>query len=325
MKIICLVENTEGTAGCGVEHGLCLYVETEKHKLLMDTGASDLLLANAAKKGVDLGAVDTVVLSHGHSDHGGGIAAFVSCNPTAKIYMQVSAEGAYYSHHNPEEEPKYIGLDPELRDLPQIIRVNGDYRIDDELSLISGIRNAMPVPATNRPLKRREGDEYLQDDFRHEQCLLIREGRQTVLLSGCCHHGIRNVLSHYRALFGSDPDAVIGGFHLMNRKGYSDEDVNEIVDTAHALFAYQTKFYTGHCTGEKPFEIMKKIMGSQLEYIHCGDEIELKDQEDGKTPAADENAEKAGKREKYMKLSRFFAWAAVGCLVLTVITGYKRR
>ena len=66
MRIINLVENTEGSAGCGVEHGLCFYIETEKHKLLMDTGQTDLLIGNAERLGIDLTLVDTVVLSHGH-------------------------------------------------------------------------------------------------------------------------------------------------------------------------------------------------------------------------------------------------------------------
>ena len=76
MRIINLVENTEGASGCGVEHGLCFYIETEKHKLLMDAGQTGLLLENAEKLGIDLTQVDTVVLSHGHYDHGGGILPF---------------------------------------------------------------------------------------------------------------------------------------------------------------------------------------------------------------------------------------------------------
>ena len=61
MRIINLAENTEGAAGCGFEHGLCFYIETEHHKLLMDTGQSDLFIKNAEKLGVDLTKVDTVV------------------------------------------------------------------------------------------------------------------------------------------------------------------------------------------------------------------------------------------------------------------------
>lgn len=88
MKIVTLVENICGNDLCGCEHGLSLYVETEHHKLLLDTGASDLFFENAKKLDIDLCQVDTVILSHGHYDHGGGILKFVEINPHATIYMQ---------------------------------------------------------------------------------------------------------------------------------------------------------------------------------------------------------------------------------------------
>ena len=72
MIIKVLSENTAASDEFGCEHGLSLYVETGKHRLLFDTGASDLFAKNAARLGVELSAVDTAVLSHGHYDHGGG-------------------------------------------------------------------------------------------------------------------------------------------------------------------------------------------------------------------------------------------------------------
>ena len=123
MRIINLVENTEGASGCGVEHGLCFYIETEKHKLLMDAGQTGLLLENAEKLGIDLTQVDTVVLSHGHYDHGGGILPFAKINPTAKIYVPEAAFGEYYSM-NKDGEPHYIGLAKEIQELPQVVKVS---------------------------------------------------------------------------------------------------------------------------------------------------------------------------------------------------------
>ena len=321
MRIVCLIENTEGKAGCGIEHGLCLYVETERHKLLLDTGASELFINNAELKGVDLTKVDTVVISHGHSDHGGGLEAFSRINPTAKIYMQESAEGEYYSQHEPDQEAKYIGLAPEAKDLPQIVRIHGNVTIDEELSVFTCVSDERPIPSANRALREKKEDCFVPDEFRHEQYLVIQEGNLQVLFSGCCHHGIRNVLAAYRKLYGRDPDDVISGFHLLQRKGYSDEDVEEIVDTAHALKEFNTVFYTGHCTGEKPYEVMKGIMGDQLQYMHCGDEIKL-----NMNKVTESKPVIAGKKgSSGMKLHKFFAWATVGCFVMTMVTGYKHK
>ncbi len=290
MRIINLVENTEGASGCGVEHGLCFYIETEKHKLLMDTGQTGLLLENAEKLGIDLTEVDTVVLSHGHYDHGGGILPFAKINPTAKIYVPEAAFGEYYSM-NKDGEPHYIGLAKEIQELPQVIKVSaeakpeageeadastGIYRIDDELSLFSGIGSEHVIPSTNQRLKKKTEDGFVQDDFAHEQCLVISERVKKVLLSGCAHHGILNIMDRYCELFGEEPDYVISGFHMMKKHNYSDEDINMIIDTALALRQYKTVFYTGHCTGVEPYNAMKKLMGNQLYYVHSGDEIRIR-------------------------------------------------
>ena len=383
MRIINLVENTEGASGCGVEHGLCFYIETEKHKLLMDTGQTGLLLENAEKLGIDLTKVDTVVLSHGHYDHGGGILPFAKINPTAKIYVPEAAFGEYYSM-NKDGEPHYIGLAKEIQELPQVVKVSakasleakpeakpeaseeakaadGIYRIDDELALFSGIGSEHVIPSTNQRLKKKTEDGFVQDDFAHEQCLVISEGVKKVLLSGCAHHGILNIMDRYCELFGEEPDFVISGFHMMKKHNYSDEDINMIIDTALALRQYKTVFYTGHCTGVEPYNAMKKLMGNQLHYVHSGDEIRIRtgieriwwnprekagvlngerkasgaaSAGQARNPGA-ANAEsikstetaKAAqkKRRDYMKWHKFFAWGTVACFVMTMVTGYKRK
>ena len=273
MRIVNLVENTQGEADLEAEHGLCFYIETEKHKLLMDTGASDLLIANAEKKGIDLTQADTVILSHGHYDHGGGILAFAKLNPDAKIYLQQTAFGAYYSQ--PKEKLHYIGIDPAIRELPQLVPVDGNYRIDEELTLFAGIRSDLPVPEANGILKVKLADgSVVQDDFCHEQCLVLTWNGQHILFSGCAHHGILNVMARFRELYGADPDAVISGFHMMKKADYTADEIETIIHTAHELKnCKNTTFYTGHCTGERAFEIMKEIMGDQLVYVHCGDEL----------------------------------------------------
>ncbi len=336
MKIINLIENTAGPSACETEHGLCFYIETDKHKLLMDTGASDLFLSNAEKLGIDLKKVDTVVLSHGHYDHGGGIAFLTSLNPDVKIFMQKTAGGDYYSIHQEEEEPRYIGLSPEVKKLDQVIGLEGNYTIDDELSIFSNIPCGKPVPSSNHALKVKKDNTYAQDDFCHEQCLVIREKDKSVLLSGCAHHGILNILAEYRRLYGSDPEYVISGFHLMQKEGYSDEDIREILDTASELKTYKTRFYTGHCTGTKPYEVMKKILGDQLIYVHCGDEIRLEEftepekedfveSQNSFGPEAPMKTKSKRSASQYMKWHKFFAWGTVVCFILTMVTGYKRK
>jgi len=83
MKIIVLSDNRSMDDSLETEHGLCIYLESAHVKCLLDTGASDLFVRNAAKLNVDLTAVDYVFLSHGHADHTGGLPAFLNLNQKA--------------------------------------------------------------------------------------------------------------------------------------------------------------------------------------------------------------------------------------------------
>lgn len=271
MKIVNLMENTEGVLGLHTEHGLSFYIETPKHKILVDAGATGAFAENAGKLGVDLSGVDIAVLSHGHYDHSGGLETFAQINPKAPIYMRANAVDDFY--HVTKEERRYIGISAKVKSLPQNIFVTGDIRIDGELGLFTNVKGRRCWPSGNLELKKLENGEFVQDDFSHEQYLVISESGEDVLISGCAHNGILNILDCYRERYGKNPGKVISGFHMMKKQGFTDADVAEIEQTAKELATMDTHFYTGHCTGTDAYDIMKKIMGDKLEYIHCGEEI----------------------------------------------------
>lgn len=273
MRIVNLMEDTCGVEGLHHEHGLSFYIETKKHKILLDTGLTGAFIENAEKLDVDLTQVDMVVLSHGHYDHAGGILAFAKINPNAKIYMQKTAGGDYYNLRDDSE--KYIGIDKAILELPQVVFLNGDYRIDEETYVFTDILGRKYWPESNMLLKEKVDERFIQDVFAHEQCLVVVENYEYVLLSGCAHNGILNILEAYQERFEGMPDKVISGFHMAKRGDYTAEEVATIEDTARELKKLHTKFYTGHCTGEAAFDLMKNIMKNQLIYVHSGDEILL--------------------------------------------------
>ena len=104
----------------------------------------------------------------------------------------------------------------------------------------------------------------------------------------------------------------------MMKRSYEEADIEQILDTARSLKQYRSQFYTCHCTGTKAFDMMKKIMGERLQYVHCGEFV-----------SADLTAamldERARRKKDYMKWHKFFAWATVFCFIITMITGYKKR
>ncbi len=267
MKIITLVENSPGN-DCKGEHGLSFYIETKKHKLLMDFGSSDLLLKNSYLLDADLKQVDICILSHGHYDHAGGILPFSEVNSTAKIYLKSTAGGEYYNLSHGYD--KYIGIDKEILNLKQCVFVSDDYKIDDELFLFTNITGRKYPAKGNLHLKQKIQGEFLQDTFEHEQCLVISQGNQKVLLSGCAHNGIINILDRYFEIFQAYPDIVISGFHLMQKTEYAIEDIQNIQEIARELLKTGALFYTGHCTGEEAFPILKELMGDKLQRLHSG-------------------------------------------------------
>ena len=280
MRIVNLIENTEGHDRCAYAHGLSFYVETAGHKLLVDLGPSEAALHNAKELGIDLTEVDTVVLSHGHYDHSGGIMPFVKSNPDAAIYMQETADADYYADDGESAERgryRYIGIDKAIAFLPQVVKIRGDHRIDDGLELFTIKKRSHDLPFTNKRLLIKENGELRRDDFVHEQYLVISEGDKKILISGCAHNGILSILDAFKEKYGAEPDMVISGFHLMKKTGYTDDELRQIISIGTELMRYSTKFVTCHCTGETAYEIMKNVLGDQLQYVHSGENVEVKD------------------------------------------------
>ena len=211
MMIKVLSENTAASGKFEYEHGLSLYVETDKHRLLFDTGAGGLFAENAARMSVDISAVDIAVLSHGHYDHGGGLKTFLDKNGRANVYVHERAFEPHYSDR-PNGTRAYIGLDADLLPNERFVYCGRDFRIDEELELFSAVSEETPVPSGNAELYRKVGDDFLPDDFTHEQNLIIRQNGRALLIAGCAHRGIVNIVRQFKTDNGSFPDVVIGGF-----------------------------------------------------------------------------------------------------------------
>ena len=263
MRITALVENKSNGKLTPV-HGLSLYVETVKHKLLFDLGPDDTLLKNAKKQGINLEKVDTVIISHGHSDHGGALGAFLAVNHTAKIYIQRRAFEKHYSKSLGFVKVP-IGLDRNLAEHPQVTLVDGDLRIDEELLLFT-VADATRFHSTANDTLY---DEKGRDGFAHEQNLMVF-GEKNVLIMGCGHCGVVNILERAAE---HRPEICIGGYHLsipVTKKTVPEEILAGI---AGELRQYDMDFYTCHCTGDKAFAYLaERVPG--MRYLACGESVE---------------------------------------------------
>lgn len=258
MKLIVLTENTTADAAIGCEHGLSLYIETGGKRLLFDMGQTALFAENAQKLCVDLARIDFAVLSHGHYDHGGGLQTFLTCNKTAPVFL---SRYAFEPHYNGTE--KYIGLDTALQSSERLVFTGETHRIADGLTLFSCNERTRPFDFGSANLHVMQNGALMPEDFRHEQYLLIEEDGRRILISGCSHKGILNIMEWFR------PDVLIGGFHLMK------QPCGDLLRSyATRLNAYPTAYYTCHCTGTEQYAFMRGTM-QRLHYISAGTVLKI--------------------------------------------------
>lgn len=273
MIVKALAENTSCSEDLGCEHGLSLYIEALGRKILFDMGQGTLFAENAKKMDVDLSKVEIAVISHGHYDHGGGLRTFLELNDKAKIYLQ---KGAFEKHYSDDPGRKvYIGLDERLLPNDRFVLCDGSAEIARGLELLSSVCGSWPVPSGNAELLMKVGETYLSDDFSHEQSLIVRENEKTLLISGCAHRGILNILECYGALKGGAPDYVIGGFHLSAPGKNEDEAPETVSKVAEALNRAKTKYYTCHCTGAASYKRLKSVLGDKIDYLSAGSGLAL--------------------------------------------------
>ena len=263
MRITVLVEN-EPLEGLQAAHGLSLHIEWANRCLLFDVGPDETLFVNAEKLGIDLSKVDTVIISHGHYDHGGALEAFLSLNRTARVYIQRQA----FRLHESRTVPPYrnIGLDPALMTHPQVILTDGDFSIDECLHLFTVTDRSLCPSTANSNLY----EEGVPDRFGHEQNLLI-QGDVPVLLMGCGHTGVVNILKAAPV----QPKVCIGGLHLYSPARNQTVSTALMDEIAAHLSAYaDLRIYTGHCTGQEACRYLSHLLPG-LRYLHGGESLTL--------------------------------------------------
>lgn len=263
MRITVLLENTAAAENVTAEHGLSLFIETESAKILFDMGQTDAFSKNAQVLGIDPASADCAVLSHGHYDHGGGLAEFLRMNQTAPVYLSPWAFEPHYS-------TKYIGLDRSLENNPRLIRVTETTEILPGVTLFPTIPCRYPIIPYGLTVEH--NGFRTDEDFRHEQYMMIEENGRRVLFSGCSHRGILNIADYFGREY--DVDTIIGGFHFTKLDPMGDGK-NLLDESAGFLIKTGINFFTCHCTGESQTVYLHSMMGEQLSAIRCGDIFEV--------------------------------------------------
>ncbi len=275
LSITVLVENTANRGGLLAEHGLAFWIERAGRRILFDTGQGMALAHNADKLGIDLSAVNDVVLSHGHYDHTGGLLAALPDFSRATVYAHGTAFRDRFVR-----QPR-TGARP----------VRSPIESFDWLK--SRVRRA--VPTQSRPVELSEGvwltgqiprrndfedaggAFYLDqactqpDNIVDDQALCMDTSDGLVVLLGCAHAGVVNTLDSVCALTGGKRiHAVLGGMHLSNANEHRlEQTIRKLRDLD------VQRIGLAHCTGFAAMARLHHALPERCFHCTAGTRIEF--------------------------------------------------
>ncbi len=248
------------------EWGLSVYIEYGDKRVLLDTGASGLFRENAAQLGADIAAVDAAVLSHAHYDHADGMAEFFKANSHAKFWLRGHAK--CYKKEKGRRGYKYIGVPEKIlgKYSSRIAFAEGDVNILPGVTLVPHKTDGLYAVGEKNKMYLRRGRRYFADDFSHEQSLVFDTPEGLVVFNSCSHGGADVVINEVAETFpGKKVRALIGGFHLYDK---SEAEVRALAERIRETGI--EKIYTGHCTGEKAFDILNRELGETAGQLAVG-------------------------------------------------------
>lgn len=257
-RITTLMENTADNDFVATEHGLSLLIQAEGFSFLYDTGGSPRFLTNAGTFGVDLGKLDALVLSHGHYDHTGGVAAlFAKGLLPKKVFLGNHFFENRYSRKMDGLKVISALCDREFfeRNQIQLNVVGGEpVKLTEGIWLVSGFKALDPIEKPLQALLREEEDgKLVVDPFEDEVAIVMETEKELALVSGCSHIGVLNMCRQTAEKFNRPVDVFIGGTHLM---AADDRRIEETCEELKALGV--SKLGACHCNGEKAGQYFEK-------------------------------------------------------------------
>ena len=234
VKVHVIYDNYIFKEGTQSDWGFSVLIEGMDKCILFDTGTQpEIFNANFRGMGIDASKIDEIFISHEHGDHIGGLGAVLGINPYIKVVVPETFSNGFF------RIPATKGSVTELVSNPAQV-CKGLYT--------TGI-NGEAIP---------------------EQSMVLNTGKGLVLITGCAHPGIINILAQVKKDFGKEVYMVIGGFHLMNK---SEKQINEIIDNMKQLGVL--KCGATHCTGERQIKWFKKAFGENFIELGSGNVLTI--------------------------------------------------
>ncbi len=229
-----LYDNTVSQEGLKSDWGFACTIEGAEKTILFDTGTKpEILYYNIEQLNIDINGIGQVILSHNHGDHSGGLLSFLEDNNDVTVYLPYTTPETF------EEKVKKAGA--------EVRRENDPVEICENIYLTGEMGSRIK-----------------------EQSFIFDTEAGLVVLTGCAHPGIVDIVKKAKEILNKDVYFVFGGFHLMQ---HSEEQVNSIISDFKDLGV--KKVGATHCTGDKQIEMFRKAFGDNFVELGVGRIIEI--------------------------------------------------
>lgn len=258
MKLRVLVDNNTSSGNCLIaEHGLSFYIEEYDKKILFDCGSSDAFIKNAYNMMIKLEQITDIVLSHSHLDHVGGLPRLQA------LYRKFQNAGIDFPSKNIIAHPN-VFLPEHSNILDSEARGFTKEDMDKFFHLVLLKKPFFIMPSLiylgEIPVPREVSLDYVYD----ESALAYKSKEGLVIISGCSHSGIDNIIKHAKYVTGEDKvKTIIGGMYLINK---SEDYINGLGQFL--LNENIRSIYPCHCTDLEAKIILSKYV--KIEDVHIG-------------------------------------------------------
>lgn len=276
-KITILCENlVGGLIGLG-EHGFSALIETDQGNYLFDTGGGRTIVANAFSLGKDLRTIKKIFLSHGHYDHTGGLVEVLRLKGKVDVHAHpyIFLDRLAIIKEKDKEIKRFVGL-PYKKNFLELLGAN--FILNTEFTEVAeGIYLTGEVPR-HTPFEKQDPRLFSEingkigpDLFADDQSLIIDTERGLVLILGCAHAGMINIINHVIGKIKKDKIwAIIGGTHL----GFlTPEQLSESIQSLKKMKV--ELIGVSHCTGIRPVSKLMQEFGDRFFYGGVGTAIEF--------------------------------------------------
>ena len=234
LEITIVYDNNPYDKNLRTDWGFSCFISGLSKTLLFDTGASgQILLSNMKKLGISPRSIDVILLSHEHKDHTGGLEAMLAENPNLEVWM-----------------PDFFAVS-----LKEIVRKSGARLVE-----VHDFQKICDGACTTGVIQ----------GWIKEQSLVLESPQGLILMTGCAHPRIVNIIDRVKELIGKDIHLALGGFHLA---GFPKKEIREII--AHFREAGVKKVGPCHCSGDEARKLFKEEYGKDFVRIGVGRRIQI--------------------------------------------------